>query len=138
MNMKNMRMPLGVLLVGVFVSPGGFSQNTTNSIRQDKADIRREEANISKDRAEYKSDQAHITALRHQYQADIKKFGAHSPQATEDKQKLDQAVAELHKDNLERRGDWQQVKGDENDIRKDNNGKWKNKKKVAQQQPVSH
>jgi len=136
--MMNFRIPLGVLLVGVFVSTGGLSQNTNNSVHQDKADIRREEADISKDRVDYKSDQAHITALRHQYQADIKKFGPHSPQAREDKQKLDQAIADLHKDNRERRGDWQEVKHDENDIRKDNKGKWKETKKVEQQQQAAH
>ena len=135
--MRNLRISLGVLLVGVFVSTGTLSQNTKTSIRQDKADIRREETDISKDRSEYESDQAHITALRHQYQADIKKFGPHSPQAKESKQKLDEAIAELHKDNRERRGDWQEVKRDENDIRKDNNGKWKEKKKAEQQQQAA-
>ena len=134
--MRNLSTFLGVLLVAVFVSTGALSQNTNNSVRQDKADIRREETDISKDRAEYRSDQAHITALRHQYQADIKKFGAHSPQARESKQKLDEAIAELHKDNHERRGDWQD--GDENDIRKDNKGKWKEKKKTEQQQQAAH
>ena len=136
--MRNLSIFLGVLLVAVFVSTGALSQNTNNSVRQDKADIRREETDISKDRAEYRSDQAHITALRHQYQADIKKFGANSPQARESKQKLDEAIAELHKDNRERRGDWQDVKRDENDIRKDNKGKWKDKKKAEQQQQAAH
>lgn len=135
--MSNLRISLGAVLVAL-LSAGAFAQNPNQSIQQDRNDIRKEKVDIAKDRAEYNSDQAHITALRHQLQADKKKFGPHSPQAKEDEQKLNEAIAELHKDNRERRADWQDVKHDENDIRKDNRGKWKVKKKPQQQAQAAH
>jgi len=75
-------------------------------------DIALDRADFSKARGQYEADKAHALAVKHKLQADMKQYGANSPQVAQDRQELQNAKMTMERDRNIMKNERQDIRAD--------------------------